>query len=106
MGFKVFGVLDYDGGVDNCGEGFVGEIAACLNSGADADWEKWGNIRLLSLESRERSLDLIVLVVFVLDVVVYAVDFLRPILVKTPFLELRVKKYPGSYLLQRVYKLP
>lgn len=30
MGFKVFGVLDYDGGVDNCGEGFVGEIAACL----------------------------------------------------------------------------
>lgn len=30
MRFKVFGVLDYDGGVDNCGEGFVGEIAAGL----------------------------------------------------------------------------
>lgn len=41
-------------------------------------------IRLLSLEDRERGLDLIVLVVFVLDVVVYAVDFLRPMLVRTP----------------------
>ena len=26
--FQVFGVLDYEGGVDDCGEGFVGEVAA------------------------------------------------------------------------------
>jgi len=25
---KVFRVLDYKGGVDNCGKGFVGEVAA------------------------------------------------------------------------------
>lgn len=30
MRVKVFGVLNYEGGVDDCGKGFIGEIAAGL----------------------------------------------------------------------------
>lgn len=91
MRVKVFGVLDYEGGVNDRGEGFVGEVSAGMEIRAlillDEDW---GNIRLLSLESRERGLDLVVFVVFVLDVVVNAVDFLRPMLVRTPLPNARV----------------
>lgn len=28
MRFEVFRVADYEGGVDDCGEGFIGEVAA------------------------------------------------------------------------------
>jgi len=91
MRVKVFGVLDYEGGVNNRGEGFVGEVSAGMEVRAlillDEDW---GNIRLLSLESRERGLDLVVLVVFVLDVVVNAVDFLRPMSVRIPLSKAKV----------------
>ena len=39
--------------------------------------EEQSGARLLSLKSCERSFDLIILVVFVLNVVVYTIDFLR-----------------------------
>ena len=76
MRFEIFGVLYDEGGVDDGGEGFVGEVAA-MKALALMLWDNGeAIIRLLSLEDGKGGLDLVVLVVFVLNVVIYTRDFL------------------------------
>ena len=76
MRFKVFGVLYDERGVDDGGEGFVGEIPAVRALALTLAKNGEAALRLLSLEDCEGGLDLIVLVVFVLDVVIYTRNFL------------------------------
>ena len=76
MRFKVFRVLYDEGGVDDGSERFVGEVAAVRALALMLSEDGEVGLRLLSLEGCEGGLDLVVLVVFVLNVVIYTRDFL------------------------------
>lgn len=81
MGFEVFGVLGgYEGGGDDGGEGFGGEVAAAIGRSVSEPVylrrREREYVRLFPLESGQVRFNVAVLAVFAFDIVVDVDGFL------------------------------